>query len=154
MARILQTLKASAVTKQKHLSPIVRRRNRLLSTLHLQIEAVKARQSGKQHYAKRLCRIADPETGEKIDTIKESAVRESWWFGEDGHTFLEVRYGLKPLEIAKGNLAVRHLQSIAQTPIGLDTHSPRSRLDPQPINTDLDSVITNSLPVGKHVPKT
>lgn len=106
MTSILATIKTSAIKKQNHLSPIQQRRNRLLSTLHLQIEAVKAKQDGKRHSIKRNCRIVNPETGEKIDTIKESAVRESWWIAEDGHAYLEVRYGFKPLEISKGKTTI------------------------------------------------
>ena len=106
MANILSTIKTSTIKKQNQLSPIQNRRNRLLSTLHLQIEAVKARQEGKRHSIKRNCRVLNPETGEKIDTIKESAVREAWWFAEDGRTYLEVRYGFKPLEISKGKTTI------------------------------------------------
>ena len=73
MANILATIKTSTIKKQNHLSPIQQRRNRLLSTLHLQIEAVRARQDGKRHSIKRNCRIVNPETGEKINTIKESS---------------------------------------------------------------------------------
>jgi len=106
MATILSTIKTSTIKKQNQLSPIQNRRNRLLSTLHLQIEAVKARQEGKRHSIKRNCKILNPETGEKIDTIKESAVREAWWIGDDSKVYLEVRYGFKALEISKGKTTI------------------------------------------------
>jgi hypothetical protein len=106
MGEILQSLKTSAVKRQKHLSPIQHRRNKLLASIHLQLEAAKAKQDGKRYSIKRQRRITNPLTGESIDTVKDVAVREAWWLADDGRLYLEVRYGYKPLELAKGKTSI------------------------------------------------
>ena len=106
MGDILQSLKVSAIKRQKHVSPINRRRNRLLASLHLQFEAAKAKQDGKQYSVKRLCRVRNPQTGEHVDTVRETRVREAWWVGDDGRLYLEVKYGFKALEIVKGKTSI------------------------------------------------
>ena len=45
-------------------------------------------------------------TGEISQFERVANVRECWWQSADGKTFLELRYGFKPLEIVKGKCAV------------------------------------------------
>jgi hypothetical protein len=106
MGNILQSLKAVAVQRPTKLTPAVRRRNKLIDSLHQQIEAAKARSEGRQHSIKKLRRIRSKQTGEMIDTVRDKAVKECWWVGEDGHAYMEVRYGWKPLEIVKGKTTI------------------------------------------------
>jgi hypothetical protein len=95
----------------------MRRRNKLIDSLHQQIEAAKARSEGKQHSIKKLRRIRSKQTGEMIDTVRDKAVKECWWVGEDGHAYMEVRYGWKPLEIIKGKttIDVGNVQNVIPT---------------------------------------
>lgn len=106
MGDILQSLKTSAVKRQKHLSPAVNRRNRLLASIHLQIECAKAKQEGGQFSIQKLCSVKNRQTGESIEVMKDKSVREFWWMGDDGKVYLEVRYGYKLLEIAKGKTSI------------------------------------------------
>jgi hypothetical protein len=117
MGDILQSLKTSATKRQKHLSPTVQRRNRLLASIHLQIEAAKAKQDGKQFSFQKLCRIKNRDTGESIDISKIKTVRECWWVADDGKVYLEVRYGYKTLEIAKGKSSIEVGESKNLLPI-------------------------------------
>jgi hypothetical protein len=106
MTSILQALKIVTASKRKSLSPIQHRRSKLIAKIHEQINAVKARQSGDRYTVKLLRRIKDKETGEVREILSERRVRESWWTGEEGHVFVELRYGVKPLEFSKGKNAV------------------------------------------------
>lgn len=106
MNGILQSLKTVAATKSKSLSPILHRRNKLLAKIHEQISAAKARQSGERYAVKHLRRIRNKETGEVRELLSERRVREAWWTGDDGNMFLGLRYGVKPLEFAKGKNAI------------------------------------------------
>jgi hypothetical protein len=106
MSNILQGLKAVAVKRQKHLSPIARRRIKLVASIYQQIAAAEARQDGRQHTIKRLRRILNKQTGERIEIAKDVKVRESWWSADDGKFYLEIRYGYKPLEFSKGKTTV------------------------------------------------
>ena len=103
---ILQTLKATAATRPNRAEPVVQRRNKLLKIIHDQIAAATAASSGKRHTIIRTKRIKNPTTGEISQFEREANVRECWWNSADGKTFLELRYGYKPLEIVKGKCAV------------------------------------------------
>lgn len=106
MKSILESLKAVAAIKSKSLSPIQHRRNKLIDKIHQQINAAKARQSGEQYKVSRTRRIRNKETGDIQEVTTERRVRESWWTGDKGHVYFELRYGLKPLEFAKGKNAI------------------------------------------------
>lgn len=106
MTTILQSLKTSSVKRTNHLSPIMQRRNKLLSSINLQCEAARAHQDGRQYSVRLAHRVLDPETGERTETFKEKKVRPSWWQADDGRVYLEVRYGYRPLEIAKGKSSI------------------------------------------------
>jgi hypothetical protein len=51
-------------------------------------------------------RIRNSETGEVKDITKEKFIRESWWTADDGKFMLQLRYGMKPLEIVKGKSTI------------------------------------------------
>jgi len=106
MASILQSLKAVAANKRKSHSPIQHRRHKLINKLDEQIQAVKASQSGERHTVKQLRRIKNKATGEVREVLSDRRVREWWWSCENGAVFVEVRYGVKQLEIAKGKNAI------------------------------------------------
>lgn len=106
MTSILQSLKAVSATKNKSLSPIQHRRNKLLAKIHEQINAAKARQVGERYTVKHSRRIHDKETGETRELVSERHVREAWWLGDNGNVFLGLSYGVKPLEFAKGKNAI------------------------------------------------
>lgn len=106
MNGFLQSLKIVSANKRKSVSPIQHRRNKLIAKIHEQINAVKARQSGDRYTVKLLRRIKDKVTGEVREILSERRVREWWWTGEDGHVFVELRYGVKPLEFSKGKNAI------------------------------------------------
>lgn len=105
MGNILQSLKVSAVKRDRHQSPVVARRNKLLNSIHQQIEAAKAKEQGQQYLAKRLRRVRNQQ-GERVETVHNIAIRESWWVADDGKVYVEVRYGYKPLEITKGKTSI------------------------------------------------
>lgn len=102
---ILESLKSVSANKQKSLSPIQHRRNKLIDKINDQINAAKARQSGEQQMVKRIRRIRNKETGEVHEVMTERRIRESWWTAND-HLYIGLRYGVKPLEFAKGKNAI------------------------------------------------
>lgn len=116
MAGILESLKPVSANKRKSLSPIQHRRNKLIDKIHEQINAGKARLSGEQHTIKRLRRIRNKETNETSEILKDCRIRESWWTGDNGHVYIELRYGVKPLEFAKGKNAIEVVNMEALIP--------------------------------------
>jgi len=106
MGDILQSLKATNVTRPNHLAPAIIRRNKLIRTIHEQIEAAKAKAEGNRFSVKYTRRLKNKETGETVEQPRERHVREAWWVGNDSKVYVEIRYGWKPLEIAKGKSAI------------------------------------------------
>lgn len=106
MATILQSLKLSSVQRERHQSPLVTRRNKLIKSIHEQCKAAEASQQGQRYSVKVTRRIRNRVTGEQADVLKDKQIRECWWVGEDGTYYLELRYGRRLLEIAKGKTTI------------------------------------------------
>ena len=103
---ILQSLKVVSTKRPTSASPIDSRRNAVLKRIHEQINAAKARDKGTQHSVKLVQRIRNAETGDIKEIVKEKFVRECWWTSDDGTFMLQIRYGMKPLEIVKGKSTI------------------------------------------------
>ena len=98
--------KLVASKKNRTLSPIQQRRNKLAAKIHEQWELCTARQAGAVYAPRRLRTITNRQTGERttVETVKR--VKEWFWISESGKINLSVRYGSKTLELAKGKNAI------------------------------------------------
>jgi len=100
------SLKLVAAKRPTEISPVVQRRNRLISKIWEQTELAKAQQDGKTFAPLHFRTIKDAATGEsrRIETPKRV---KAWWFTADsGKLCMSVRYGTKNLELAKGKSAI------------------------------------------------
>ena len=102
----LASFKLSAQQKATATSASQVRRSKLVKALQEQISFAKAQQSGATYTAVKFRSIQDPETG--LRKIVETSKRvKQWWFATDnGKLALNVRYGARMLELAKGKYAV------------------------------------------------
>ena len=91
------------VTSKKHLtvSPIVHRRNKLISKVHQQLELCEAQQAGNIYAPKRLKTFVNKQTGERMTTEVVKRVKEWFWISPEGKINLAVRYGAKTLPLNK-----------------------------------------------------
>jgi hypothetical protein len=105
MTQLLNTLKWTAARKQRAMPDVVKRRQKLLKKLHEQRELAVALNEGRSYAPKRLRTLRDADGGK---TVRETPVRIKawWWIGEKGETLLQISYGSKALEIAKGKNAI------------------------------------------------
>lgn len=87
-------------------SPMVLRRAKLTGKLDDQIASAKAAIEGGIYAAKRVRYVQDSETGERKQVEIAAHVRPWWWKSPSGKINLALRYGAKPLEIAKGKNAI------------------------------------------------
>lgn len=102
---ILSGLKLSAAKKPQHIAPVQQRRNKLLRRLMEQIELARAEQAGHAYCPKRYKTVKDAEGNKR--TIEIAKRVKAWWFtGESGRLCLNIRYGAKVLELAKGKSAI------------------------------------------------
>ena len=102
----LNSLKLVASKKNRSLSPVAHRRNKLAAKIHEQIELCEAQRSGGVYAPRRLRTVVDRHTGERktIEAVKR--VKEWFWISDTGKINLAVRYGSRVLELAKGKNAI------------------------------------------------
>ena len=99
-------LKLVAAKRPQTASPIVLRRNKLSNQLWEQIELARASAEGKTFAPIRLRNVKDKQTGER-KTIEAAKRIKQWWFVADtGRVCLQVRYGTRVLELAKGKNSI------------------------------------------------
>jgi hypothetical protein len=102
----LNSLKFVSAKRPQNLAPIVQRRNKLSNQLWEQIELARASSEGKTFAPIRLRNIKDKLTGER-KTIEAAKRVKQWWFvADNGKVCLQVRYGTRVLELAKGKNSI------------------------------------------------
>ena len=87
-------------------SPSILRRNKLTGKLQDQIAAAKAATEGGTYAATRVKFVQDSESGERKQVEIATRVKQWWWKSPTGKIMLALRYGAKPIEIAKGKNAI------------------------------------------------
>jgi hypothetical protein len=102
----LNSLKLVAAKRPQSASPILQRRNKLSNQLHEQIELARCQADGKTYAPSRLRSIKDKHTGERklVDSVKR--VKQWWFVADNGRVCLQVRYGTRVLELAKGKNSI------------------------------------------------
>lgn len=99
-------LKLVAAKRPQSASPIVQRRNKLSNQLWEQIELASAAADGKIFAPMRMRTVKDKQTGER-KTIEAAKRVKQWWFvADNGRVCLQVRYGTRVLELAKGKNSI------------------------------------------------
>jgi len=118
----LNTLKLVASKKHATVSPIVHRRNKLVSKLHEQIEMCEAKKTGQNYAPKKLKTFTNKQTGERMTVEVNKKIREWFWISDNGKINLAIKYGAKTLslnkkganaiEVATGDELINTLKSI------------------------------------------
>jgi predicted nicotinamide N-methyase len=101
----LSNLKLSNTKRTAALAPIQVRRNKLSGKLADQIQLALAQQQGETYTTNRFKTVANEDGSRKTVEIQRR-VRPMWWTNTDGKICLNVRYGSKQLELAKGKPTV------------------------------------------------
>ena len=102
----LANLKLITAKRPVQLSPVIARRNKVAKRIAEQISLAQAKIEGKGYAPTKQRRVTDEATGEsKIITVAKRI--KEWWFVTDtGKLCVQLRYGAKTVEIAKGKTAV------------------------------------------------
>jgi len=102
----LNGLKFVISKKQLHASPIVIRRNKLISKLHEQLELCEAQREGKTYAPVRLKTFVNKTSGERMTTEVAKRVKEWFWVNNENNKLnLVVKYGAKTLMLNKKSKA-------------------------------------------------
>ena len=101
----INALKLSTAKKSLNTTPVVHRRNKLGKKLWEQIQLAQARLAGKQFTTTRFQTVRD-EDGVRRSVEVPKRVRAWWWNSEGGKIALNVRYGARVVELAKGKSTI------------------------------------------------
>jgi hypothetical protein len=115
----LMKLKLVAAHAERR-SPTISRRQKLTGKIEDQIGSAKAATAGGVYASKRVKFVADAESGERKQVEIATRVKPWWWRAANGKLMLAVRYGAKPIELAKGKNAIE-VGSMAEIVAALET---------------------------------
>ncbi len=99
-------LKFIAAKRPHAASPIQLRRNKLVSQLCEQIELARAGAEGRSYAPTRMRNVKDKVTGERRTVQAVKRVKQWWFTADSGRVCLQVRYGTRVLELAKGKNSI------------------------------------------------
>ena len=129
-------LKLVASKRERNLSPILVRRNKLVAKIEEQLQLATAQKEGRLYAPKRIKTVTN-ELGERVAVETTKRVKEWFWTTPANKINLSVRYGSKTLELAKGKNAIE-LSS------GDELLATLSMLKDAVIAGELDDAITNA----------
>lgn len=98
-------LKLVSSKRERNLSPIMLRRNKLASKIEEQLHLATAQKEGRLYAPKRIKNMTN-EAGERVAVETTKRVKEWFWTTPANKINLSVRYGSKTLELAKGKNAI------------------------------------------------
>jgi hypothetical protein len=129
-------LKLVASKRERNLSPIVVRRNKLASKIEEQLQLATAQKEGRL-YAPKCIKTVTNDAGERVAIETTKRVKEWFWTTPANKINLSVRYGSKTLELAKGKNAI-------ELSTGDELLATLSLLKDAVIAGELDEAITNA----------
>ncbi len=102
----LATLKLSTAVKPTHMPAVQVRRNKLAKRLWEQAELARAQQAGTQFTTTKFRSIDDPTTGLRKQVEVAKRVKQWWFTADNGKLTMNVRYGARVIELAKGKSSI------------------------------------------------
>lgn len=101
----LTALKLSTAKKSQAMTPAVHRRLKLSKKLWDQIELAKATSTGGTYTVRRFKTIRDDDGNSRSVELPKK-VRQWWWNTTDGKLAMNIRYGARVIELAKGKSSI------------------------------------------------
>ena len=100
--------KLSLVNAKKPLQapPIVQRRNKVSNALHQQLLLAQALAEGNSYSPKVFKTVTNKATGERATIEATKRIKPFWFVADNGKVCLQVRYGNKVMELAKGKNSI------------------------------------------------
>lgn len=102
----LTSLKLVAAKRPQQATPTVQRRNKLSKQLWEQIELAKCTAECRVYAPTRLRTVKDKYTGERKTVEAVKRVKQWWFVADSGRVCLQVRYGTRVIELAKGKNSI------------------------------------------------
>jgi hypothetical protein len=100
----------AAIRLEQH-QMIVKRRNKLILQLHDQLELIQAESEERDYLMFRRRNVKNVVTDEYTEAVVSKKPRAWYWIADDGKLYLNLRYGPRVLEFAKGKSAIEDGES-------------------------------------------
>jgi len=116
----ISNLKLISAKRPQAMPAIQLRRNKLIAKLHEQIQLATALSKNETYAPRKLRNVKDRNTGEMKRLEVTMRVRQWWFVNETGKVCLQIKYGAKTIDIAKGKNAIEvdngeHLIKVLET---------------------------------------
>ena len=98
---VLANLKLVTSQKQRTISPIVQRRQKLIDKIDEQLKSCEAQKAGEVYAPKRMRTYTNKHTGERMTVEAVKRVKNWFWIADDGKINLSIKYGSKTLALNK-----------------------------------------------------
>ena len=102
---LIAKLKLVTNKRDRNISPVVLRRQKLATKIEEQLQLAQAQKNGTLFAPKRLKTVTN-QAGERVVVETTKRVKEWFWTTPSKKINLSVRYGSKTLELAKGKNAI------------------------------------------------
>lgn len=102
----LSNLKLVSAKRPQQMPAIQVRRNKLVTKLHHQLKLAEALANGSTYAPLRLRSIRDRHTQEVKQVEMPMRVRQWWFVADNGSVVLQIKYGAKVIDIAKGKNSI------------------------------------------------
>lgn len=99
-------LKIVAAKRPQAATPAAMRRAKLAGQLAEQMELVRANAAGTTYAPMRMRSVLDKATGLRSSVQHAKRVKQWWFVADTGRVCLQVRYGTRVLELAKGKNSI------------------------------------------------
>ena len=115
MATLLSTLKLVSATRATHISPVMQRRQKLITKIDEQIEMAQAVANGTAFTATKFKNVVNAEGVTEYKQVAKK-VRAWYWKNDAGKWNLVVRYGARVIELSKGKNSIELLSEAEVIP--------------------------------------
>lgn len=102
----LAGLKLVQVKRPVQLSPVLQRRSKMVARIEEQLQMARAKQAGNSYVPMQMHTIKDEQTGERKTVQIPKRLKEWWFITNEGKLCLNMKYGAKQVEFAKGRNAI------------------------------------------------
>ena len=100
------SLKLTTAQKPTQMSAVQQRRNKLAKRLWEQMELAKAHQAGSTFAPTRFRSVVQNDTGIRKQLEVPKRIKQWWFVADTGRVCVQVRYGTRVLELAKGKNSI------------------------------------------------
>lgn len=115
----MNTLALTSLKVRVSMTPQEQRRSKLITKLEEQLALAEAEAAGRKHVVLKRAWTHDSD-GNKVRVEREKRIKEWWWKDGDALTMV-VRYGAKPVDLAKGGKKAITVPNIAAIPATIRT---------------------------------